>query len=78
MARPQPALILFDDERLKLRSWASRATVKLKAIDVTAALNTLPSQPLFSLGMKLGTPVSTTALNLTRDLIPSLISRTAS
>src|SRR5277367_5380866 len=30
------------------------------------------------LGMNPGTPVSTTALNRTRDLIPSLISRTAS
>jgi hypothetical protein len=32
----------------------------------------------FALGMNPGTPVFTTALNLTRDLIPSLISRTAS
>ena len=32
----------------------------------------------FPLGMNPGTPVSTTALNLTRDLIPSLISRIAS
>jgi hypothetical protein len=39
---------------------------------------TLPSQPPFPLGMNPGTPVSTTALNRTRDLIPSLISRTAS
>ncbi len=38
----------------------------------------LPSQPHFRLGMNPGTPVSTTALNLTRDLIPSLISRMAS
>ena len=38
----------------------------------------LPSQPPFPLGMNPGTPVSTTALNLTRDLIPSLISCTAS
>ena len=36
------------------------------------------SQPPFALGMNPGTPVSTTALNLTRDLIPSLISRMAS
>ena len=36
------------------------------------------SQPPFPLGMNPGTPVSTTALNLTRNLIPSLISRTAS
>src|SRR5438105_209711 len=32
----------------------------------------------FPLGMNPGTPVSTTALNLIRDLIPSLISRMAS
>ncbi len=35
------------------------------------------SQPHFPLGMNPGTPVSTTALNLTRALIPSLISRIA-
>jgi len=33
--------------------------------------------PLFSLGMNPGTPVSVTALNRTRDVIPSQISRTA-
>jgi hypothetical protein len=32
----------------------------------------------FCLGMNPGTPVSPTALNLTRDVIPSLISRIAS
>ena len=36
------------------------------------------SQPFLALGMNPGTPVSTTALNLTCILIPSLISRTAS
>ncbi len=35
-------------------------------------------QPPYPLGMKPGTPVSTTELNRTRALIPSLISRTAS
>jgi hypothetical protein len=39
----------------------------------------LPSSHLrFSRGMNPGTPVSTTGLNLTRVVIPSLISRTAS
>ena len=37
-----------------------------------------PSQDPVALGMNPGTPVSTTALNLIRDLIPSLISRMAS
>src|SRR5579862_6374332 len=36
------------------------------------------AQPPFPLGMNPGTPVSTTGLNLTCNLIPSLISRTAS
>ena len=38
-------------------------------------MEVIASQPL---GMNPGTPVSTTALNLTRDLIPSLTSRMAS
>src|SRR6266700_1725047 len=44
---------------------------------VACCLRRLLSQHHLPLGMNPGTPVSTTALNLTLDLIPSLISRTA-
>lgn len=43
-----------------------------------SALRGQPFQAFFSRGMNPGMPVSTTALNLTRVVIPSLISRMAS
>src|SRR5580704_3548703 len=55
--------------------WHGQETVPQRG---KSPLEWLPSQPPFPLGMNPGTPVSTTALNLTRNLIPSLISRTAS
>ncbi len=45
------------------------------ASPLQAGIPCAKSRPHLPLGMNPGTPVSTTALNLTRDLIPSLISR---
>ena len=74
----QSASHFYHCGRSALRYTVPPGAMRSLAVSVNGRERRSPPCPHVPLGMNPGTPVSTTALNLTRNLTPSLISCTAS